>query len=149
MTLKLKANTKNSEGDPTKAPLEGTFEAAVAGIEIARNDRGDYLRWRFTVPTGAQTRTIVGATPMHLDKGAKTRIWTEVILGRPINDDEEVDLEKLVGRVCKLVLSLNTLADGRVVSRIDRVQRRGGLVLSPGKPSDGDELVAEDGQSSF
>ena len=99
---------------------EGQYDAALQRVEQASNANGPYLKWRFGISLHGEDRGITGVTGMNLDAGSKARFWTEALLERPLRDGEEVDLEKLYGRVCRLELTI-VEKDGRQFSRITRV----------------------------
>ena len=121
--MKLRAGTGSS------TIPQGTYDAALQKIEEKRNNEGSYLMWTFTVSHHGEAKTVTGVTPMHLDPGSKARFWTEALLGRPLQENEDVDLEKLYGRSCRIELSVIE-KDGREFNRIGRVTKAGGLKLT-------------------
>jgi len=138
MTITLKAGSGNQ---PLPA---GTYEASLARVEQVSSADGPYLKWVFSINYQGKTRDVTGVTPVNLEPGTKTQIWVEILLGRNLRDNEEVDLEKLCGRVCRIVLTEVTLQNGRQVNRIARVERRGGLVLQAGQNSSSASATPEE-----
>ncbi len=124
MSIKLRAG---SGGDVLQP---GTYDAVVTRIEEASNSKGQYLRWSFSTSPHGEEKTITGVSAMNIDPGSRTLAWVENILGRAIAPNEEIDLERLVGRACKLDLSNATLDDGRRVVRVERVLKKGLVMQS-------------------
>ena len=133
--MKLRAGTGSS------LLPQGSYDSALVRIEEARNQDGSYLKWSFSVSHHGEAKTVSGVTPMHLDPGSKARFWSEALLGRPLRDDEEIDLEKLYGRSCRLELTVIE-KDGREYNRIGRVTKTIGLKLTAkqGPVSEDEEL---------
>jgi len=141
MVLKLKAGSGNQ-------PLpDGNYEASLTKVEETSNADGPYLKWIFCLDSHGQMQNITGFTPLSLDQDTKTRFWVEALLGRQLKDDEEVDLERLYGRVCQLTLTAATLDSGRQVNRIARIEKRTRLSLKarqktvpePTSPDEGED----------
>ncbi len=144
MAIKLKA------GSGSQVLPQATYEAVLTKVEEATGDKGPFIKWRFEVSLQGEGRTLTGVSPANIDAGSRTRAWAENLSGRTIRDGEEVDLERLVGRSCKLELSVFTLDDGRKVNRVERVLRKG-LVVASRPPAEStppaDNL--DDGESAF
>ena len=120
--MKLRAGTGSS------LIPQGTYAAILQKIEEKRNTEGSYLLWTFGVSSQGEAKTVTGVTPMHLDPGSKARFWSEALLGRQLQENEEVDLEQLYGRTCRIELT-QVEKDGRTYPRISRVTKSGGLKL--------------------
>lgn len=134
-------------GEGSQLLPEGTHDAALEKLEEATGAKGPYLRWHFVVTHEGSSKPVSGVSPMTLDRGSKTRYWAEGLLAREIADGEELDLERLVGRACRIVVYTATLEDGRKFTRIEKVLRKGGLTLSakkePVNPPAGEEELGE------
>ncbi len=124
--MKLKAGS-----GPDTIPA-GIYEAALVRVEEAKNAEGSYVKWIFSVSIQGEARSLTGASGMNLDAGSKTRFWTEALLGRPLRADEEIDLEKLVGRPCRIEVML-VEKDGRELPRIAKLTKASGLKLAAKK----------------
>ncbi len=144
MALKFtaSANGRNS----TDLLPDGPYDATLVKVEEARNADGSYLRWTFEVARHGEARTVTGVTGATLDSGEKARYWVEALVGRPLKDDEEVDLEKLYGRSCRLEIT-TVNKEGRDFNKIVRATKRGGVTLKApptqpptegGEPDDGE-----------
>lgn len=123
MSIRLRSGT----GDQTVP--QGTYEAVITKVEEASSEKGPYLKWHFDALVSGEAKSIVGVSAMTLDPGSRTRIWVENLCGRSLATNEEIDLDRLVGRGCKIEVSINTLNDGRRLPRIDKVLKTG-VVLS-------------------
>ena len=123
MAIKMKAT-----GNAKDVVPEGAYEGHLVKVEEAQNKDGGYLRWTFSISLHGEARNVAGVTGMTIEVGEKARFWVEALVGRPLKDGEEVDLEKLYGLGCRLELTVIE-KDGRQFSRIGRVTRRGGLTL--------------------
>ena len=129
-------------GEGNQLLPEGMYDATLKKIEEASNAKGPFLKWHFAVSHEGKTQSVTSVSPMDLDRGSKTRYWVEAIIGRDLKDEEEIDLERLVGLSCRIVVYVATLDDGRQFNRIEKVLRRGGLTLSARKGPD--PMPAED-----
>lgn len=129
MSLKMKAVSSGNQ-----LILGGTYDGTLTRVEEARNTDGSYLKWTFSISYNGEARIITGVSPMNLDAGSKSRFWTEALLGRPLRDQEEIDLEQLYGRPCRIEVT-TIEKDGKSYNRIVKVTRCGGPVQKTNDPA--------------
>ena len=97
----------------------GIYNAVLIKIEERANGNGPFLLWHFELPDGAGT--LKKPTSLKLGPQSNARRVIEALLGEPLAVGQTVEAEDLIGRPCRLVVGTATLADGRMVSRIERV----------------------------
>jgi hypothetical protein len=122
-------------GNASSLLPEGTYTGTLKKVEEKSNADGGYLLWTFSISHHGEAKTVSGVTGMSLDQGSKERFWVEALIGRPLKDQEEVDMERLYGRACRMELAVIE-KDGREYNRIGRVTVRTGVVLGPKKEPD-------------
>ena len=86
---------------------EGEYPAVFSGYEERSTEFGDAVMFSFTLRdeehSGSEIRGLASA---KLTPKAKMRAWVEGIMGRALENKEEVDLDDLVGRKVMLYLSV-------------------------------------------
>jgi hypothetical protein len=104
----------------SQAPLPaGVYAATLEAIEERQGQNGPFLLWRFVVEAEGRTLGIGAPTSMKFSPTAKARQFTEVLLGRSLAPGEEIDLDTLLGRPCRVVLSVGELDEHSTVNRIE------------------------------
>jgi hypothetical protein len=104
----------------SQAPLPaGVYTATLGAIEERQGQNGAFLLWRFLVEAEGRTLGIGAPTSMKFSPTAKARQFTEVLLGRSLAPGEEIDLDALLGRPCRAVLTVGELDDHSTVNRVE------------------------------
>jgi hypothetical protein len=99
----------------------GTYEAVLTGIEQREKDGRAYLAWAFEAKTKTGTVTLKAASSTSFGQKSKARIWTEALLGRPLEAGETVAGDDLLGLPCLLVVGVKTRDDGSQFNSIENV----------------------------
>jgi hypothetical protein len=107
------------------APLKaGLYDAFLQAIEEADSSygSGQYLKWHFTIEV--QGRDPVDLTVFSSEKftpGAKARKMAEALLNRTIMNGEELEYSALMGKLCRVLVRVDTFDDGSTRNAIDQV----------------------------
>ncbi len=117
MSLKFVA-TGAAERKPLPA---GVYPARLADVERRERDGRGYLLWLFVVAGRTGERKVFRPSSTSFGRGATARAIVEALLGREVADGEEVDVADLLDLPCRLVLATTSLADGRLVNRVQSV----------------------------
>jgi len=93
-----------------KAPEieEGLFEADFDGVEEGPELQfGPTLRWNFTAYVQGDPTPINGLTTRSSSTRSKAYTWLSAILGRQPEVDENIDIDTLKGRRCRVMIEDN------------------------------------------
>ncbi len=124
----LKARVTSGSVEP------GTYPAVLDSVEAKTSQAfGDFWAWNFLIgdtPVG-------GATTPKLGANTKARRWTEAIVGRPLELDEEVDYGKLEGRSCLVVIELNDKGYSKVAEVLAPIRQSTAPVRSSSDEDEG------------
>lgn len=95
--MKLKAE----EYEPMKM---GDYRARYTGYEkVDEGQHGPFVKHFFTILDEEYAhRSLKGVTSTAFNPMSKLWAWVQALLGRSIEDGEEIDLDDLVGRECWL-----------------------------------------------
>lgn len=102
------------------------YMAKFTGYEEIVTEYGPAVKLYFLITEGAEKDKIVNglaSIPANgLTPKSKLRIWIEGMLGRKLAGvTEEIDLDKLIGRPCRLNLSVTEGAKGGQFNRIESI----------------------------
>jgi hypothetical protein len=97
----------------------GVYDAILTQVEERTSENGPYLLWHFELANGGGT--LKRPTSTKFGPQSNARQIVEALLGEPLAVGQVIEVEDLLGRPCRLVVGTATLADGRKVSRIERV----------------------------
>ena len=115
-----------------KAPIEvtlkpGVYDSVFRGIEektgkdLQTGEDRIYWQWHFGTRTKSGELDLIANSSANFGGKAKARGWAEAILGRAIKPGEDVDLDKLIGLSCRLVLTTKEIEKVGLVNRIESV----------------------------
>ncbi len=101
---------------------EGCYPALLENIEEREGSTGRYCRWVFAAqsPQGDPI-PVAGLTSLRSGPKAKGRQWVEAILGSKMKAGEEIDLDELVGKPCRVQVTVVDLEDGGRFNRVEKV----------------------------
>jgi hypothetical protein len=101
----------------------GIYRARVNSIEADEGQFGPQVKFEFEILDEPYAdRTLVGWCSAKFSVRTKLFKWTRGILGRRIQVDERFDSDKLVGRECRLSVTIKIRADdGTEFNKIDEV----------------------------
>lgn len=98
---------------PVLAPTEyelledGVYEAKLKSVEAyVTQEQKHRLRWRFDAKTEEGVSEVSDTTSLAFSSRSKARPWVEGLIGRTLAADERIDTDDLIGRRCRLVLSI-------------------------------------------
>ena len=85
-------------------PLEpGDYRAKFTGYEEDEGEHGPFVKLFFELLDEEHAgKILTGIAYTKFNPMSKLFAWTQALLGRPIEDGEEIDLDDLVGRECML-----------------------------------------------
>ena len=126
MALKFRATESKAVVRP------GLYPATLANVEEREGVNGPFLMWFFNVAVDGIDAPLGTPTSVKFTSGAKARKYAELLLGRPLEDDEEIELESLYGASCQVLVTVAKLDGGGTVNRIEKV-----LAAAP-ESADGD-----------
>jgi hypothetical protein len=108
--------------EKTRALLPaGMFPATLDSIELRDGPHGNFLLWTFRATENGTEALVSVPTSTKLSGGSKPRKFADILLGRPLGDDEEIDLSELCGSQCVVVITVKQLDGGATVNRIETV----------------------------
>ncbi len=118
------------------------YPATLKGILEKDSDYGPAVLLEFVISDGEYAgQEVSGMASATLSRKAKLRGWVEGMMGKALPADmTELDMDKLIGRSCRLNVSVKTVKDNMEVNRIETI-----LPVKPPKtekpapaPSNGD-----------
>src|ERR1700752_1693404 len=78
-----------------------------------------FLKWTFHVYDSDDGQPMTQATSMKFGPKANARIWTEALMGRPLVDGEDVEINDLAPKQCRVLIEHPPESNG--YARISRV----------------------------
>lgn len=112
------------KGSSAPLPAEkipaGVYPAELTEIKQFQNHYGERLGWIFTLNDG---RHIMRSTGLNISPNSKTAPMIQALAGEAITPDQmaETDLETLVRKPCRLVISIGKNQSGKTYSNIEAV----------------------------
>jgi hypothetical protein len=103
--MSLIATAKNSNTVPA-----GRHLAELVDIEAGNSQYGPTYKWILTVQAGKTRQRLTAVTSQKAGQAAKWRQGAEALLGRPLKDQETVDLLRFVGTVCDINVTRETVS---------------------------------------
>ena len=92
---------------------EGIYSAKFKNAEKKEGKFGDYYVFSFSVTSGKfKGKSVNGNCPAIVEIKSKTHKWISSILGKTIDVDDEIDLDDLAGKECKIAVEHNVTDDG-------------------------------------
>lgn len=95
----------------------GVYRAKIQKIDEQESrfldERTGEKKWEYVwtfelLKEGYEDRTLRGWTSTNFGPRAKARQWVEGVLGRPIRAGENISGDELIGKECKLMVSLES-----------------------------------------
>ncbi len=94
----------------------GVYDATLKSVEEREStqpsqyDNGStsYLFWTFAIVGKKKTVEVSGSSSPRFGPKAKANRWVSALLGRKLATGEVIDLEALIGKPCKLTVTLET-----------------------------------------
>jgi len=95
----------------------GEYPVELTAIELTTGQYGDQLRWTFHVLD--KGRNLVAYSTFSPSLASKCMRWAGALLGRPIQANEQVDFEALVGKTAVAVVVKKRKDDGTEFNAVD------------------------------
>jgi len=116
MAIKLKATER-------KIVEEGAYLAKLVSVEEATGKYGDYLKFKFTIIEEGdyENTNITGLVNKSLQVGNKLFKWLTALNGQVINPGDDIVVDEMIGKKCKLIVSNKTDDDGTVTYKIESI----------------------------
>jgi len=114
--------TATAEEAATAVP-EGEFEAEVTGVQDMDGQHGPMVRIEFTLATDDEWdgRRVSGLASKKLSEATKLGRWVTAILGHMPAVGEEITIDDLLHKHCRVVVKHKTNTDGKVFANIVEV----------------------------
>lgn len=99
---------------------EGEYDAEVSGIRNQDGQHGPMARIEFTLSADEEfdAHRVSGLASMKLSEGTKLGRWVAAILGRMPDIGEEVTIEDLLHKHCRVVVGHKVSSDGKVFANV-------------------------------
>lgn len=109
---------------------DGEYEATLLSIEekaptANSPDNNPWLLWTFTVQDGEDDVEMTQSTSMKFTPRANARKWAQALEGREFAEGEEVDIEALPPKDCRVVIERNERGFAKIVNVL-APRKRGG-----------------------
>jgi hypothetical protein len=105
------------------AVAEGTFDAEVTGVQDMDGQHGPMVRIEFTLSTDDEwdERRVTGLASKRLSENTKLGRWVAAILGHMPEVGEEITVDDLLNRKCRIVVKHKTNPDGKTFANVAEV----------------------------
>ena len=99
---------------------EGEYDAEVSGVRDQDGQHGPMVRIEFTLSTDEEFdgHKVSGLASKRLSEGTKLGRWVAAILGRMPAIGEEVTIEDLLHKHCRVVVGHKTSSDGKTFANV-------------------------------
>jgi hypothetical protein len=106
---------KTTVEEATTAAAEGEFDAEVTGIEDRDGQHGPMVRIEFKLATDddGDERRVTGLASKKLSENTKLGRWIAAIIGHMPAVGEEITMENLLHKHCRVEIKHKTSPDGR------------------------------------
>lgn len=115
MAFRFKATSYHARLKP------GLHQGRLTAIEERSSESGPYLRWTFAIDQQGDEVEVSALSSTKFSPMAKARKYAEALLGRAIQEGEELAPAELYGCTCQLVVTIDALSDGGSVNRVEQV----------------------------
>jgi hypothetical protein len=86
---------------------DGTYPGVITAIEVRESNKGDFLVWEVDALTENGPVPVSGTSENKLDRPTRTRRWAEAVLGRELEEGEDVHFDRLIGQPVLVVVARN------------------------------------------
>jgi len=106
---------------------EGLYKAYLKEIEEGTGEFGDYLRFSFIVVDGKfknSLKSAVASKKLSVSKSGKVSKlygFVKALMGKDIDAGETLDLEKLKGKSCQILVKNDREIDGVMFQKVAEV----------------------------
>ena len=102
---------------------EGEFDGEVTGVQDMDGQHGPMVRIEFTLATGDEWdgRRVTGLASKKLSENTKLGRWVAAILGHIPSVGEEITIENLLHKHCRVVIKHKTNTDGKIYANVVEV----------------------------
>ena len=109
--------------EPVTAVAEGTFDAEVTGVQDMDGQHGPMVRIEFKLATDDEgdDRRVTGLASKKLSENTKLGRWVAAILGRTPQVGEEITVDDLHHKHCRVVVKHKTNTDGKTFANVVEV----------------------------
>jgi hypothetical protein len=94
----------------------GEYRVVLTDVQLVDTQYGDQLKWIFLVPN--KERTLVAYSTSSPSLNGKCMKWASALLNRPIQPNEEVNLEDLLDKSAIAVVVCKRREDGSEYNQI-------------------------------
>ena len=114
--------TATAEEAATTVP-EGEFDGEVSGVQDMDGQHGPMVRIEFTLATDDEWdgRRVTGLASKKLNETTKLGRWVAAIIGHMPEVGEEVTIEDLLHKHCRVVIKHKTSPDGKTFANVVEV----------------------------
>lgn len=118
--MKVKAAT---ESKPIPADL---YSAKMSGYKLDTGNFGDFVKLEFEIISGtyAGTKRMVVASKKFTrgSKGSSKLLEIfEVLTGKKLSQEDEIDLDEMTGKTCRIVVDEPLMKDGMPFQKVSKV----------------------------
>jgi hypothetical protein len=116
---------KTTMEEATTVTAQGEFDAVVTGIDDRDGQHGPMVRMEFTLvmDDDGEERRVSGLASKKLSENTKLGHWVAAILGHMPAVGEEISIDDLLHRHCRVVIKHKTNADGKTFANVTEVLR--------------------------
>lgn len=106
--------------EPAAVVAEGEYDAEVSGVRDQEGQHGPMVRVEFTVSTDDEFdgHKVSGLASLKLSEGTKLGRWVAAILGHMPAVGEEITVEDLIRKRCRIVVGHKTNSDGKTFANV-------------------------------
>ncbi len=105
---------------------EGEFDAEITSVQDMEGQHGPMVRIEFTLTTDDEWdgRRVSGLASKKLSEATKLGRWVAAILGHMPEVGEEVTVEDLLRKCCRVIVKHNPYNDGTIFANVVQVLPR-------------------------
>ena len=99
---------------------EGEFDGEVTSVQDMDGQHGPMVRIEFTLATDDEWdgRRVTGLASKKLSENTKLGRWIAAIIGHMPSVGEEITIEKLLHKHCRVVIKHKTSPDGKTFANV-------------------------------
>ena len=122
MTTKIKVTKYESE----KIVPPDIYEAKVKAFSLNEGSFGDYVKLIFSICSGTYEgieKSLLASKKIQKSPKGSTKLMAlaETVLGRTLEENEDFELDSLVGKNARIVLGEPTTKDGVQYQKVEKV----------------------------
>jgi hypothetical protein len=108
---------------------DGSYDATLLSIELMdatpnSPNQDQWLKWTFHVYDSEEGVELTAGSSQRFGPKAKARLWVEALLGRKLDEGEEVEMATLAPRDCQTVVKRDDKGFARITEVLPVRRRR-------------------------